>query len=231
MEVMEKMPGAGDANTQDERDLVRRCVRGDPRAQEQLVRLYQGTVERHVAQLLHQYNCSRLVATHLDEIVQEIWAELFKRLPDSSPRDFGPWFAFLRRWRTVDYLRKELKYRDRHAVTDDISATPGTEPARKTASQEETLHRAEMRREIKICLKKLPPRQREFVWLYYFKDYSYNEICRAHGNRRETRRNPAHAGPAEPGEAPGSEGTSSFQGVVLLFPSSFGLGPIGRGET
>lgn len=174
----------GQARTSpDDADRVRACQRGDREAREQLVHRFQSIVEAHVTNLLHAYGCSRLISEHRAEIVQQIWGALFSRLDDIPPDDFSTWFALLRRWRTVDYLRKELAYQDQRITADERMIDRSPRNPSPTPGPEDLLDRREAQLEVRLCIEGMAPRQRDFLVLHFFRGLSYKEIAARFGIR------------------------------------------------
>jgi len=163
--------------------LVKACQQGKKGAREKLIQYYQAIVEGHVTNLLHRYKCTHLISEHREAIIQQIWTELFNKINQFPQDEFPAWFAFLRRWRTLDYIRKEIQYQQHHAnINPDHHIHAKTESANKHQPfQEERLQQKELRLELKICQKQLPARQRHFIEYFYFKGQSYKQIAAQFG--------------------------------------------------
>ena len=172
------MPQNHHRREQEER-LVQACQRGQKGAREKLIRYYHAIVEGHVTNLLHRYKCTHLISEHREEIIQQIWAELFNRIHQFPPDGFSSWFAFLRRWRTLDYIRKEIQYQQHHSIVNhDHYIYAKAESANKRQPvQEDLLQKKELRLELRICQRQLPVRQRYFIELFYFQGLSYKQIA------------------------------------------------------
>ena len=168
---------------QEETKLILACQSGQAGAREKLIEHYQAVVEGHVTNLLHRYKCTHLIAEHRDEIVQQIWTELFNQINRFPPNEFPSWFAFLRRWRTLDYIRKEIHYKQHHSNLnpDHFMHARAASDSNQQPSPEESIQRKELRLEIKICQKQLPRRQRNFIEFFYFQGLSYKQIAAQFG--------------------------------------------------
>ena len=160
-----------------EKALIRATRKGKPGAFEELVEFYQPLVKRHISNLLHQYGCTHLISDHLEEIAQQVWAELFVKHHKYPEEKFLSWFAFLRRWKTLDYIRKELKYQNRHISKE---ANPGMglkDDSKQLKGPEEAFRNKQLRIQIRLCLEGIPEKHQEFIRLYYFKGWTYRKIA------------------------------------------------------
>jgi len=171
---------------QEDAELIRACREGRPGARDRLIEIYQPIVDRHVRQLCRQYGCTHLIPGHAAEIAQQVWAELFVRLDKMPQEHFAPAFAMLRRWRTVDYLRRELRYRNRHAHVEDAGAVADGPDPSPMCVHERMQRYAELRIEVRICLKGFPEKQGRFLQLYYFQGWTYKQIARSLGLEANT---------------------------------------------
>ncbi len=163
---------------EDVKVLVHASRNGEAGAFQKLIELYQPTVRKHVVRLLRQYSCSHLIPEHLDEIVQQIWAELIGQLHKFPEDQFSAWFSFFRRWKTLDYIRKELKFQKRHLLNKD---NPGLDNQSASSNQddpEEALMNRQVRLHVRMCLDKFSPQYQSFINLYYFQGWSYEQIAK-----------------------------------------------------
>lgn len=171
------------ATAGDDRALVEACKGREPDAWAQLVHRYQATVESHVIYVLHRYGGSHLIQDHLAEIVQQIWTELYARIEEFPVSEFRSWFSFLRRWRTLDYMRRELKFQGRHGPLPENAAAQRKPTNGRPLPPDEAAERRELGVEVRLCLETIPAKQREFVILYYYKGLSYKDIAGHFGIR------------------------------------------------
>jgi RNA polymerase sigma-70 factor, ECF subfamily len=161
--------------------VVQACREGRPEAFERLIELYQPVVSRHVTHLLHQYGCSRMIPGHREEIIQQIWTGLIEQIARFPADEFPAWFALYRRWRTLDYLRREFRYSNRHVATEE-GAWPGERDVNPSGpNPEDSVQNKQDRLRILGCLEQMPEKQREFIRLFYFEGWSYDRIASRYG--------------------------------------------------
>ena len=161
---------------EEENAILVLCRGGDKVAFEKLIVMYTPIVRKHVLQMLHQYGCSKRINEYQEEIVQQIWMELFRQFNKFPEEKFAVWFAFLRRWKTIDYIRKELKYQNRHPAAGDNPYTQGDNFPESNKNPEDIAHDKQIHTELRKCLEKIPRKQREFINLYYFQHWTYQSI-------------------------------------------------------
>jgi RNA polymerase sigma-70 factor (ECF subfamily) len=144
-----------------------RAQKGDAEAFSQLIEVYQ----RPVFNL-----CYRMLSNEGDaeDAAQETFLRAYKSMRNyDSSRPFATWLLSIAAHYCIDQIRKrrmavvsmeDLPYPD---LTDD---TPGPES---------TVSRREMQRRIQVLLDTLNPTDRAAVVMYYWYDYSYEEIARS----------------------------------------------------
>jgi RNA polymerase sigma factor (sigma-70 family) len=161
--------------------LVQACIEGRPGAFESLVELYQPVVTRHVTYLLHQYSCGRMIAGHREEIIQQIWAGLIEQIAKFPADEFPAWFALYRRWKTLDYLRSEFRYSNRHLPAEEHAWRGERDGNPSRPSPEDACQNKQDRLRILGCMEQIPEKHREFIRLYYFEGWSYERIASHYG--------------------------------------------------
>ena len=146
---------------------LERTQQGEPQAFEYLVETYQHPV----------YNlCYRMLGNSQDaeDAAQETFLRAYKAIRRYDPcRSFSTWLLsiaahycidHMRRWRTNIISTEELVYED---LTDN-SPTP-----------EAGLNTKEQQAFIQSIIQALDPVDRAAVVMYYWYDFSYDEICQA----------------------------------------------------
>lgn len=127
-------------------------------------------VERHVLAVLHRHGFGYLAGSHLQDIVNHVWRDLFENISRFEQGEFGPWFAYRRVKRVLDYLRKEARH-----VPPRRDPDPDREPA--AAARTRDPERQVLLREIRAGLEQLPPRYALVLKCYYWDGLSYGEIA------------------------------------------------------
>ena len=153
--------------------LVRRCLKNDQSAWEEMVKRYGGEVKSHVIYIMKQYNCGHLIEEHIDNIVLYIFEELYLNLPKYNFVNFPAWFSLLRRSKTLQYLKEELRFSDRNVQmggAESILPDTGGGPYRET-----------FRRELLKRVDTLPQKYADPIKFFYFHGLSYDEIGKIMG--------------------------------------------------
>ena len=162
-----------------DKSLLQACSEGRTEAFEKLVERYQPVVIRHVTYMLHQYGCGRMIPGHRDEIIQQIWTGLIEQIAKFPADEFPSWFSLYRRWKTLDYLRKEFRYLDRHVggVEDGVRRPEEWNGNPERQNPENLVANKQEHLRVLVCLEKIPRKYRDFIRLYYFKGWSYGQIA------------------------------------------------------
>jgi len=141
--------------------------KGDPHAFSELVEAYQKPV----------YNlCYRMLGTAEDaeDASQETFLRAYKsmRRYDNS-RPFSTWLLSIAAHYCIDQIRR------RRLSIVSIEELPVPDVPDVSPGLETTVSRNEERRRIRKLLDTLAPTDRAAVIMYYWYDFSYDEICRA----------------------------------------------------
>lgn len=152
-----------------EADWLQQAVQGDSAAFTQLVETYQRPV----------YNlCYRMLgnAEDAEDAAQETFLRAYKSLRryDQS-RPFPTWLLSIAAHYCIDQLRRKDP-----AVTsiDNLVVPDVPDPA---PDMDTRLSRKQERQRIQAVLETLEPTDRSAVVMYYWYDYSYEEICKELG--------------------------------------------------
>jgi RNA polymerase sigma-70 factor, ECF subfamily len=157
----------------EDRELVARCQRGDPLAFEELVRKYQ----QSVLNLAYHYIGNR---NEVEDVAQKIFTKLYFSLPKFDiRRPFFPWLYRI----TINQCYDELRHmRRRKLRTFSELSLEETGSVEKLINQNEALpdsdeNRQEMQALLHRILDQLPDRQRMAIVLRDIEDIPYAKIA------------------------------------------------------
>lgn len=156
---------------QDDRELIRRCIAGDDRSWEQLVRLH----------LSRTYNlCYRFTGNpaEAEDLTQEVFLKVFRMLNtfDPSQAQFATWLNRITRNHLVDHYRRTSHDRATSSLDDDEAGiTPKAGSASEPMAGLEQRERADL---VQSALARLSPEMREVVILRDLQELDYAEIAR-----------------------------------------------------
>lgn len=148
----------------DERAWIVRCQRGDRAAFEPLVQRY---MRRAAAFALGW------AGNHEDalDLSQEAFARAFRSISRFDPeRPFYPWFHRILRNLCINHIGRARHSRE--LQMEDGMSISTSEP-----SPADHAERAEVSRQVRAAIDRLPPQDREIVILREFQDQSYAEIA------------------------------------------------------
>jgi RNA polymerase sigma-70 factor (ECF subfamily) len=166
---------------QADRELLRGCFSGDPKAWHTFVERYQRLILNAVAKTLIRYGF-----THNQEQVEEIFQIVFLSLYEDNYRKLrqfqgsaklSSWLHVVAVRKTIDFLRKTKK-------TVSLDDESNTGPAQDSdayslnANQEEALLSSEERRLFEEAKSELNERELFFMDLYYRRELPAAEIAR-----------------------------------------------------
>jgi RNA polymerase sigma-70 factor, ECF subfamily len=195
--------------------LIERCLQGDQRAWDAIVRLYW----RRVFNVAYKF-----VGRHdeAEDLAQDIFLKLFKSLSTFDRRaNFQTWLISVSRNLCIDHyrsVRKERETIDRGVNADDLS------PVSAEVGPHLALERVDLAQQLRRALDDLPETLRTAVVMRDLQDMSYQEIAdrlrlpegtvksRINRGRRELARQLRRLGgfsdhlPAGASNAPGSAG-------------------------
>jgi RNA polymerase sigma-70 factor (ECF subfamily) len=145
----------------DDAFLVRRCLRGDASAVQQLVDRYQADVFGLCVRLLHHRHDA-------EDVTQEVFLRIFRSLRRwDSRRPLRPWVMGI----TVNRCRTWLAQRVRRPeLVEYLHETAAATPADDAA---------ELTREIKDALKELRLEYRSVFVMFHEQGLAYEDIARA----------------------------------------------------
>ncbi len=148
--------------------LIERCLQGDQRAWEAVVRLYW----RKVFNVAYKF-----VGRHdeAEDLTQDIFLKIFKSLATFDRRaNFQTWLISVSRNLCIDHyrsVRKERETIDRGVNADDLS------PVSKDVGPHVALERVDLAAQLRRALQDLPAALRTAVVMRDIQDLSYQEIA------------------------------------------------------
>jgi RNA polymerase sigma-70 factor (ECF subfamily) len=148
--------------------LIARCLKGDQRAWEQVVRQHW----RKVFNLAY-----RFVGRHdeAEDLTQDIFLKIFKALHTFDRRaNFQTWLISISRNLCIDHYRSVRK--ERETIARDVDASQ-LAPATKERGPLAQLEQLDLKDLIRRALKELPESLRTAVEMRDLKEYSYQEIA------------------------------------------------------
>jgi len=152
---------------EDEELWIAMAQRGDPQAFTNLVETYQSPV----------YNlCYRMLnnADDAEDAAQETFLRAYKSMKRyDNARPFPTWLLSIAAHYCIDQIRK------RRMTLVSMDESPHIDITDDTPDPETSLSRAEEQRRIQILLEVLSPMDRALVVMYYWYEFSYEEISKA----------------------------------------------------
>ncbi len=164
-----------EALTEEDRDLVDRCKKGDEQAFEQLVRKYQQTVFNLV-----YHNIG--YRADVEDIAQKVFSKIYFSLPKfDNKRPFFPWLYRIAINQCYDELRRarrrkvrsftELSLEDADAI-ERLMSQGQTSPAPAAAEDAQEMHAL-----LYKMLDQLPEQQRSAIVLRDLEDVPYEKMA------------------------------------------------------
>ena len=150
-----------------EPEVLQQVHQGNQEAFTSLVETYQRPV----------YNlCYRMLgdADEAEDASQETFLRVYKNIKKyDQKRPFSTWLLSIAAHLCIDKLRK------RRMVMISIDAIPYLEPPDGSPGPEASYHNKEDKQRVQGLLKTLSPHDRAAVVMYYWYDFSYDEIARS----------------------------------------------------
>ena len=150
--------------------LVQRCVQGDARAWEGLIRMYSG----RLMNMAYRYTGNFSVA---EELTQEVFIKVYQKLYSFKP-DSGSlqnWILRVGRNLVIDHYRSHK--REKHvAGSEELEALDFSDDS-QTRNPFETVHLKEKAEFLYRGLEKISPELKEAVLLRDIEGFAYQEIA------------------------------------------------------
>ena len=164
-----------DSETSD-RDLVRRCLKGDERAARELVSRFERPVFSQVFRMVRDRELA-------EDLAQEAFVRAFDRLETYDPSyKFSSWLFKIAHNLTIDHLRKkDLDTVSIHGAPDATTADQQEATAVTLESREERpderFEASALGDEIEEAIGELRPAYREAILLRHVEGRAYDEIA------------------------------------------------------
>ncbi len=143
--------------------LVQRFRSGDTEALTRLIRRFHPKLVRMIGYQIRDNGPA-------EDIAQECWYAIIKRLPDLDLRiGFHAWAASIARRKAIDWIRSQQRSRKR---ADELRHQ--SESGSTSDSVDETGERVEM---VRDGIRQLPPTQRIVLEMFYLENLSLREIA------------------------------------------------------
>ncbi len=150
-----------------EPEVLDQVQKGNQEAFTQLVETYQRPV----------YNlCYRMLgdANEAEDASQETFLRVYKNIKRyDHKRPFSTWLLSIAAHHCIDQIRK------RHLVVVSMDAIPYLDPPDTSPGPETSFRLLEDQKKVEVLLKSLNPQDRAAVVMYYWYDFSYEEIAQS----------------------------------------------------
>jgi len=158
--------------TSSDQQLVRRALKGDERAFEELVRRYQRPILNFIARMVGNYDLAL-------DLSQDVFVKAFVALRSYNENfKFGSWLFKIASNTVIDHLRKggpPLSSLDKHVSTEDDEVQ--LDLASNGLVPEEELEQTETREILVRLIKQLPEAYREMIVMRHVNELSYEEMA------------------------------------------------------
>jgi RNA polymerase sigma-70 factor (ECF subfamily) len=158
--------------TSSDQQLVRRALKGDERAFEELVRRYQRPILNFIARMVGNYDLAL-------DLSQDVFVKAFVALRSYNENfKFGSWLFKIASNTVIDHLRKggpALSSLDKPVSTEDDEVQ--LEFASTGLVPEEELEQTETREILVQLIKQLPEAYREMIVMRHVNELSYEEMA------------------------------------------------------
>jgi RNA polymerase sigma-70 factor, ECF subfamily len=148
--------------------IIQRCLEGDQRAWDEIVRLYW----RRVFNIAYKF-----VGRHdqAEDLTQDVFLKLFKSLDTFDRRaNFQTWLISVSRNLCIDHYRSVRKERESVRTDIDPADLAPIAPVRSAQAELELRDRVQL---LRAALDKLPPTLRTAVMLRDIQELSYHDIA------------------------------------------------------
>lgn len=167
-------------NSDQEKELVGRCLSGDESAWVELYRAYYSQIRFVVGWKRWGFGTAEV-----EDGIQEVFAELIRSLPNFRQESkLSTFIERLARNRCISHLRKKTALkRPRETMGVELEEGKGEEGMARhhliseDGQPEERLMAEEKNRELSHALQTLPESCRHIITLRYYRQMSYQEIC------------------------------------------------------
>ena len=155
-----------------DQQLVRRALKKDERAFEELVRRYQRPITNYIARMVGNYDLAL-------DLSQDVFVKAFVALRTyNEAYKFGSWIFKIASNIVIDHLRKgvpPVSSLDKPIETEDDEIQ--IDPVSREIIADEQLERSEMRGILSRLIERLPDAYREMIVLRHVNELSYEEMA------------------------------------------------------
>ena len=152
----------------EQRDLIDRCLAGDPAAWDLVVRTHWKRVFNIAYKFVARYDDA-------EDLTQEIFVRLLRALPTYDRRaNFETWLTSVSRNHCIDHYRRLRRENERFTHDIDPEDVPLEDPLRRP---DVTLEKEDQVELVRKALARLSPTLRDAVALRDVHDLSYQEIA------------------------------------------------------
>ncbi len=164
-----------ETQTEEDRDLVGRCQKGDEKAFEELVHKYQQTVLNVV-----YHNIG--YRADVEDIAQKVFAKLYFSLPRfDNRRPFFPWLYRIAINQCYDELRRMRRRKDRTFTELSLEETDAIERLMSQSEVPAEEERSELHALLHKLLDQMPEQQKKAVVLRDLDDVPYEKMAEIMG--------------------------------------------------
>jgi RNA polymerase sigma-70 factor, ECF subfamily len=155
-----------------DQQLVRRALKKDERAFEELVRRYQRPITNYIARMVGNYDLAL-------DLSQDVFVKAFVALRTyNEAYKFGSWIFKIASNTVIDHLRKGgpvVSSLDKPINTEDDEIQ--IDPVSREIIADEQLEQSEMRGILSRLIERLPEAYREMIVLRHISELSYEEMA------------------------------------------------------
>jgi RNA polymerase sigma-70 factor, ECF subfamily len=155
-----------------DQQLVRRALKKDERAFEELVRRYQRPITNYIARMVGNYDLAL-------DLSQDVFVKAFVALRTyNEAYKFGSWIFKIASNTVIDHLRKGgpvVSSLDKPINTEDDEIQ--IDPVYREIIADEQLEQSEMRGILSRLIERLPEAYREMIVLRHISELSYEEMA------------------------------------------------------
>lgn len=167
------------------RQCVRAAQRGDKLAVEEVIREFKPFLKKQAKQYQKQYHWhyhdfDEALSTAFQGAMHCIFAYNLEQSKTVAEEMVASVHNHFRRESYANQCYHKII--NKNIVENDIvTDLPETALASEDECPEQQHFQNERHRELKLALEKLPERQRQMIWLYFFQRYSYRELAKKYG--------------------------------------------------
>lgn len=157
--------------TNDERELVQRCINGDADAWSEFVDRYSGLIYWAIKRKLNKYD-STYIMSEAEDIYQLIFALIWEKKSLINVRERGsisPWLVVLASHVTIDFIRKRKREED--YLRRDFKLVA------KSQNTKEVVLEKEEKCLLDEAIKLLNEKEKRYIELNYLADKKHREIA------------------------------------------------------